>query len=124
MNSTIVEKFKINRLILILFLASSIFANACSKNPESNTCNLFQSEVIKILNEREKGATINETFLKFKSVASDLYPKIEDSEIKDSIKYIAEINTSTSEQENAASLVDILSKLITIKQICGWTKIG
>jgi hypothetical protein len=124
MNSTIVEKFKINRLILILFLASSIFANACSKNPESNTCNLFQSEVIKILNEREKGATINETFLKFKSVASDLYPKIEDSEIKDSIKYIAEINTSTSEQENAASLVDILSKLITIKQICGWTEIG
>ena len=124
MNSTIVEKFKINRLILILFLASSIFASACSKNPESNTCNLFQSEVIKILNEREQGATINETFLKFKSVASDLYPKIEDSEIKDSIKYIAEINTSTSEQENTASLVDILSKLITIKQICGWTEIG
>jgi DNA-directed RNA polymerase subunit F len=43
---------------------------------------------------------------------------------KDSLRYIAEKNTSTSEQENAASLIDIISKLITIKQICGWTKIG
>jgi hypothetical protein len=115
---------KLNRLVFIIFSASIFFVSGCSKSPESNACDSFQSEVTKILNDREKGSTINETFFKFKSVASNLYPTIDDSEIKDSLRYIAEKNTSTSEQENAASLIDILSKLITIKQICGWTKIG
>jgi hypothetical protein len=115
---------KIQKGVFVLFCASIFFVSGCSVNPESSACDSFESDVINILNERKNGSTINETFFKFKSVASDLYPKIEDSEIKDSLRYIAEKNTSTSEQENAASLIDIISKLITIKQICGWTKIG
>ena len=105
----------ISALIVVVSGCGAIGSNDLSKD-----CNEVSNLIFKYKNNTQDNSELNaiEYLTGFKVTASGIYPLIQSPEIKTLVQDIANVELMSNDKENSLQLINIVTKLNSLRVMC------